>query len=419
MPIRYSSLGARQQESDIARLMTMALERPELLSLAAGFTDTRSLPLDEVTELASKLGQAGDKSILQYGSNQGRPQLRELLTARLAYQDGIPETEAFPAKGSMITNGSQQALYLAIQTLCDPGDAILVEQPTYFVFLELLRGLGVEAIPMPMLHTGDVDVEELEKLLARMRSAGELQRVKGLYLVSYYANPSAHSVSIEAKKALVDLLARLDSGIVLLEDAAYRELYYESPYEAASVVALAAEAKLPAYYTTTMTKPFASGLKIGYAYCTEPDWLRRMLAVKGQQDFGSAHYPQALAALALVQGVFDKRLEQLRCSYLSKMRCLDAALQPLSELGWRWERPKGGLYLWLSAPEGVATDFDSQLHDACIEEGVMYVPGTLCFAERKPNNCIRLSFGVLELDQLTEAGGRFVAAARGAARASV
>lgn len=413
MPIRFSRLGARQRESDIARLMTTALERPELLSLAAGFTDTDSLPLEEVTRIAKELGEEGDKAILQYGSNQGRHDLRELLTRRLAAQDGAQDERGYAVESSFITNGSQQALYLAVQTLCDPGDVILVERPTYFVFLELLRGLGVEAVSMPMRPTGEVDVDALREQLGQMEKAGQIDRVKALYLVSYYANPSGHSVSFESKKAIVSLLAERDGKIALLEDAAYRELYYANAFEAVSSLDYAIERGVPTCYTTTLTKPFASGLKVGYAYCTHADWLRRMLAIKGQQDFGSAHYPQAIAAKVLGQGLFDEHLKKIRRSYLHKMEVLDAALRDtLSDLGWRWDRPEGGLYLWLAAPDEVTTDFDSRFHQRCIEHGVMYVPGDLCFADGVANRWVRLSFGVLDSAQLREAGRRFAAAAK-------
>ncbi|MBC2605505.1 PLP-dependent aminotransferase family protein [Pelagicoccus albus] len=407
MSLHFSALGSRQTESDIARLMTTALANPDLLSLAAGFTDTETLPLAELTEMANLLGEEGDKSVLQYGTNQGHLGLRKLLTERLESQDC--SATSYAIENSFISNGSQQALYLAVQTLCDAGDIILVEEPTYFVFLEMLRGLGVEAVSMPMLANGDVDVEGVSGLLDFYAERGELSRVKALYLVSYFANPSGHSVSRSCKESLLNLLNSYEGRIALFEDAAYRELYYDEPCEAESFLKLLGEtSSVPVFYTTTLTKPFATGLKVGYGYCNHHEWLGKMLSLKGQQDFGTSNYDQALLFKALDTGLFDRHLAGLRKSYQSKMETLHDALETaLIGMQWSWEKPAGGLYLWLTAPDGVRTGFDSEFHRMAVEQGVLYVPGELCHAKKTPLNRVRLSFGVLQPDALKKAAKRF------------
>lgn len=407
MSLKFSQLGARQQESNIARLMTIALQRPDLLSLAAGFTDNDTLPLAELTEIAGELGEEGDRKVLQYGSNQGSPRLREIMTSRLEKQD---ESDGYETDLSLISNGSQQALYLAVQTLCDPGDIVLVEEPTYFVLLEMLRGLGVEAVSLPMADDGDVDSAALEEMLTGFSADGIIDRVKAVYIVSYFSNPSGHSVSRQCKRSLLDLLSRFEGRIALFEDAAYRDLYYESPFDAESCLAFgdAKLSKVPVFYSTTLTKPFATGLKVGYAYCTHRDWLSRMLAVKGQQDFGTANYNQALLVRALEKGVFDEHLGDLRKSYHAKMLVLENELRArLENTRWKWQQPEGGLYLWLTAPEEIETGFSSEFHDEAIKAGVMYVPGELCVAQSALKNKVRLSFGVLHLSGLKIAAERF------------
>lgn len=412
MSLQFSRLGARQKESDIARLMTVALQRPDLLSLAAGFTDNQTLPLAELTEVAVQLGEEGDCSVLQYGANQGNLKLRQLMTDRLQRQDGVDWD--YGIERSFVSNGSQQALYLAVQTLCDPGDIVLVEQPTYFVFLEMLRGLGVEAVSLPVGSGGEIDTVALAAMLEAYAKAGEIERVKAVYLISYYANPSGRCISRDCKQSVLEILARYEGSIALFEDAAYREMYYERPFAAESAVALEkANRVVPVFYSTTLTKPFATGLKVGFGYCTHEDWLARMMAIKGQQDFGTANYNQALLAKSLETGLFDRHLGVLRASYFAKMRALHVRLgETLGELEWSWEQPEGGLYLWLTAPEGLETGFESAFHEAAIEAGVMYVPGELCQAEGRPRNRARLSFGVLGLAELEEAGDRFCAAAK-------
>ena len=419
MSIRLSELGLRQKPSDITRLMAIAIERPDMLSLAAGFTDNDSLPLAEVRDIVDDISNAGSsgESTLQYGSNIGRSELRSILTKRIEAADTL-DSGTFNEERMFISNGSQQSLYLAIQTLCDPGDFILVEQPTYFVFLEILEGLGVTPVAMPMSETGEVDVEGLEALLKSMDSAGTLDRLKALYLVSYFANPTGHSISESTKLAIGSVLSQLDQTIAVIEDAAYRELYFDSPHSARSCLAIETFAGLPVLYTSTLTKPYASGLKVGYGYCTDESWMAAMLSVKGQQDFGTANFAQAIVERALSSGSFDRHVTELRGIYKQKMETLHRALETeLSELGWTWPVPGGALYLWLRSPNALRTDGDSEFHAACIENGVFYVPGDLCYPSNRIQDRIRLSFGTLGLSDIEEAASRFSLAAKSMIRA--
>jgi 2-aminoadipate transaminase len=173
-------------------------------------------------------------------------------------------------------------------------------------------------------------------------------------------------------------------------------------------------AAFPKLYLSTLTKPFASGLKVGYAVCTDPDWRARMLHVKGHHDFGSANFNQAICEHVLANGAFDAQLARIRPAYESKMRALHEALERegLRKLGWHWEVPEGGLYLWLRAPAALDTGLESRFCHACIEAGVLYVTGDHCFGDDPPRNHARLSFGVLAEPELAVAAQRFVAVAR-------
>jgi len=411
--IVYSELGQRAQPPTIARLMTLALENPKLLSLAAGFTDNHTLPVGLVSTAVATLAKAraADPEHLQYGMNQGRLGLRRQLAQQLLASE--PALEGNPVATDhrfIITNGSQQALYLAMQVLCSPGDIVLVDRPSYFVFLEMLTGLGIEARSLPTNAAGELDRGELRSLLAKMKADGSAPRLKAVYFVSYFSNPSARSLSTEEKNLIAEELAAAALYIPAIEDAAYRELYFSTPHSAPSILSLPAWVDFPRFYTSTLTKPFATGLKVGYGTCTDPKWLAKMLHVKGHHDFGSAHLNQAICEHALVTGAFQTHLAQvLRPSYTHKMQILHAALETggLREKGWRWEKPTGGLYLWLEGPATLDTGLDSAFFKACVEAGVLYVPGDLCFGDHPAKNFVRLSYGVLGEKNLIEAARRF------------
>ncbi len=411
-----SSLGDRSQPPTIARLMSLMLENPRLLSLAAGFTDNSTLPVAAIQAAVAKLAaQPGEPQYLQYGTNQGRPGLRGLLAERLLAQEPELKSNADAIKsGFFITNGSQQALYLAMQVLCDPGDIVLVDRPSYFVFLEMLTGLGVQARSLPLDEAGRIDGPGLRALLTGMRTRGELSRLKAVYFVSYFSNPSARSLDDTEKNAIAEALTAEGVMVPVVEDAAYRELYYETPHPARSVLSLPAWAEFPRLYLSTLTKPFASGLKVGYGTCTDAALLAKMMHVRGHHDFGTANFTQAILEQVIGDGGLDKQLAVIRPVYLRKMQVLHAALieAGLPQLGWSWKVPGGGLYLWLQAPAEFDTGLDSAFCRACVEAGVLYVPGELCFGDDAPGNFVRLSFGVLGEKDLTEAGRRFAAVAK-------
>lgn len=423
-PPVFSALGRRARPPAITALMRTALETPGLLSLAAGFTDNTTLPVDAVAEAFGALRAAApDHEYLQYGTNAGRPALRAALAARTGAQDaaalaslGLPPSAAAPkADDVFVTNGSQQALYLAVQTLCEPGDIVLVDRPSYFVFLELLGGLGVEARSLPTDADGRLDAPALRRLLDGMRASGERARLKAVYFVSWFSNPSGRTLDAAQKRLLADTLRAADCVVPVMEDAAYRELGYDPAAASAApgVLADVAWDGFPRLYTSTLTKPFATGLKVGFGVCDSPAWRSAMLHVKGHHDFGTGNFAQALLERALLTGAYETQLAALRVAYRAKRDALHAALLAggLDKLGWRWRLPDGGLYLWLEGPAGLDTGGESEFCRACLREGVLHVPGELCHGDAPAKNTVRLSFGVLAPAQLAEAGARFCRAA--------
>lgn len=412
--INFSKLGREIQSPVIVDLMARALANPKLLSLAAGFTDNAVLPRELVGRFASELTEAGlDDEPLQYGQNQGRRRLRELTCEWIATHPG-ERADVFDPAQLFITNGSQQALYLAIQALCDPGDIVLVEEPSYFVCLEMLKGLGLRPVGIPCDDTGAILPDAFAELLRTLDVSGERERVKAIYLVSYFCNPSSRSLEFDEKVKIAELLLERGYQIPVIEDAAYRELYFDAPHPVPSIVSMDAFAAFPKLYLGTYTKPFATGLKTGYGYCSHPEWLAKILGIKGHQDFGSAHFNQAIIERVLAEGLYAGHLATIQIHYAHKVAVLDEVLRAggLIESGWHWETPKGGLILWLRAPEGSDLRMESDFCQSCIEHGVLYVPGDLCFSSGKPWHCARLAVGTLPEPRLREAAERFVDVAR-------
>lgn len=415
------AMGSRSHEDNamsndisIDNMMQKALEIPGLLSLAAGFTDNKLAAREHIRALSDELLSSDEHNeVLQYGLPIGRRRLRELLAERLIKQD--IESGATPpatdADDTVITTGSQQALFLAVQALCEPGDIILVEHPTYFVMLDVLRTLGVRAVSLPSKNDS-LDVDALPAFFDALRAQGDLDRVRCVYLISYFSNPSSHSLQLEQKLGLLETMKTHFLHVPIIEDIAYREFYFGKPWPAPSLLAWDTP-EIPIFVTGTLTKLFSTGLKVGWFIIREPTLRQRLIDLKRCQDFGTSNYTQAICELAIERGVLDEYLDTVRPLYHEKARALDAGLREhgLKELGWTWEPAGGALYLWLRAPQGTPTGPSSDLSRICLEEKVIYVPGELCVLESGQER-VRLSFGSLSPEELKEAARRFAVAAK-------
>ncbi len=372
-PHHFSSLARRSSEPPISWLMRLKLERPELISLAAGFTDNATLPVREVRELCRAVLR--DRTTLQYGSTAGLPALRREL---------VRGTDASPEE-VVVTNGSQQLLYLLTEVLCDPGDVVLVEDPTYFVYLGILESMGVRAFGFDTLA-------QLKAKFDYLKARRLLPRLKMLYLVTYFRNPTGFTWSLAMKREALALVKHYEKAaghpIYIVEDAAYRDLRFEGE----DVPSFLELDRRRVAYTNTLTKPFATGLKIGYGILPGP--LRQaVLRSKGNQDFGSANFLQAILARALAQGMYQRHLPVIAGGYRRKRDVMVAALGN----HFSYEVPTGGLYVWVGLPGGTATGVKSRLFRDALAAGLLYVPGEMCYAadptRPTPRNFIRLSFG--------------------------
>jgi 2-aminoadipate transaminase len=143
-----------------------------------------------------------------------------------------------------------------------------------------------------------------------------------------------------------------------------------------------------------------------------------MAKIKGHQDFGTAHFNQAIIESVIRSGAYGEHLSSIRVHYREKRDEMETALvdNGFRDAGWNWTQPQGGLLLWARGPAGMDTRIGSPFHTLCIESEILYVPGDLCFAEGQPHNFVRLSFGAIERELIPEATRRFSSAVKAAAR---
>ncbi len=407
-PLPLSDKSRRTTDSPISYYVQKALDTPELISFAAGLVDEDSFPAAELaTAAADILGtDASARAALQYGSTQGLKTLREHVLAHVCTADRIEPTELNLSPSDVaITTGSQQLLYLLGELLFDPGDIVITEAPSYFVYHSLLQSHGARVFGVPMDDQG-MRPDLLEALLERLKRTGELNRVKLIYTVDYFQNPTGLTLSLERRQKLVELVRRFstDHRILILEDAAYRELRYTGD-DLPSVKRFDAGNEF-VVYTGTFSKSCSPGLKTGYAIVPQ-GVMEPMMHLKGSHDFGSTNLAQHLVSRLIESGAYARQIEKLQGVYRRKRDLTLAALA--SEFGdfprASWTVPAGGLYVWLTL-DGIDTGPGGPLVAAGLEAGVLYVPGEFGYVADEhgqvPRNQCRICFGVATPEQIPE-----------------
>jgi len=416
-----SQRATRAAEQAISFLMAQGVENRDVISLAAGLVDEQTLPVELCRDLLTEI-LSDDRKVraaLQYGTTPGAEALRSEVLRHLArLEDCSVQDLGIGTDRVVLTTGSQQLLSLVADVLLDPGDICIVSAPTYFVFLSVLTGVGAEIVAIPSDDAGmrtDLLAAELEQIAAR----GDLHRVKLIYIVSDFENPSGICLATERRQQVVELAQRwsTEHRIFVLEDAAYRELRYNGePLPSLWSFDRDQETVILAQ---TFSKSFSPGVRVGFGVLPK-SLVTPVCDRKGNEDFGSAHLNQQIVALALQSGRYQGHVDHVRQSYRAKRDAFLAALaeefRDLPEV--HWVHPEGGLYVWMTLPDRLPTGFNSPLFRCAVaEHKVMYVPGELGYPSTGNTAVVcrsqmRLSFGVQSVVGLREGARRLAAAVR-------
>ena len=413
-PLRLSERSLGSHEAPISYLMEQGLANPGVISLAAGFVDQESLPVAELEAAVHDVCQnkRRGKEALQYGTTYGLPALREIIVQRLNQMDGTSNWPNRPTKERcLLGTGSQQLLYILGEILLDPGDIVLASVPTYFVYMGALQSFGANIVPVRTDEHG-LDPVDLDHQLEKLSREGNLSRVKFVYDVTYFCNPTGLTLSLDRRPKLMEVIKRwsTDHRILVVEDAAYREIRYLGE----DIPSLLRFDETGEYvvYAGTFSKPFAPGVRTGFMIAPE-DLTKPLVQQKGHHDFGSANLTQQILLSIMRSGAYDLHLNSLKKTYSEKLQMsLDVLQEELGPFGEQvtWTRPDGGLYVWLKLPEEIETTPNGRFFKDCIAAGVLYVPGNFCFPktmEEMPTSYVRLSFGFQPLERCREGLLRF------------
>ena len=389
--------GAREIRSSAIRDLLKLTVQPDMISFAGGLPAPEFFPAEEISAAGERTLAEAPLATLQYGPTEGYGPLRELLAGWMGRLDVPAAPEQL-----LITAGSQQGLDLLGRLLIDPGAPVAVEEPTYLGALQAWQTCRPNYLPLPVDDEG-LDVEALERMLA----GGA--RPRFLYVVSCFQNPTGVTLAPARRQRLIELAARYNLPIV--EDDPYGELYYEGGRAtplAALDIALHGELR-HVVYLGTLSKVLAPGLRVGWLTAPRP-LFDRLVMLKQGVDLQAGSMAQAVAYYACRDGLVERHLPRLRAVYGERRNAMLAALEREMPPGVRWTRPSGGLFLWLTLPEGA----DSQaLLAAAIERKVAFVPGQPFHPSGGGANTMRLNFSHSTPAQLADGVARLAETLRG------
>jgi 2-aminoadipate transaminase len=341
--------------------------RPGVISFAGG------LPAPELFDApglrAAFADALADRRTLQYSTTEGDPELRAAIAERLDKR-GLP-TE--PGE-LLITSGSQQALTLVATVLIEPGDKVLVEEPSYLAALQAFALSGAVPVPVPCDDDG-LDPDAAAAL-------AQEHRPKLLYTIPTFQNPTGRTLPAERRRALAALAER--HNLWLLEDDPYGELRYRG-HPLPSLATMAPDHTLA---LSTLSKIAAPGLRIGWVRA--PESLRPALTIAKQAaDLHSSTVGQAAAARWLMTIDLDTHIANLRVEYGARRDALVEGLRAALPPGSTHNHPDGGMFVWARLPDG--HDANALLHTALTRD-VAFVPGYPFFAGQPDHATLRFSF---------------------------
>jgi DNA-binding transcriptional MocR family regulator len=358
---------------DMAEIMRLA-QQPGILSFAQAAAAPSTFPLREFERMLHEVLADAGSALFDYGMTQGDPVLRDQLARYL-----LDRAVQVPPDHLLVTAGAQQGIDLALRALLEPGDTVLVEQPTYLGMVERMQVQGVRLVGVPLDDEG-IDADALQHAIA-------LHQPKLLYTIATFHNPTGISMSSQRQAAVLDIAQQ--HRLLILEDDVYGPLSYDG---AAPLPLKTRDQSGLVLYLTSFSKILMPGLRIGLL-AAAPSLLDPLIAAKRLTDLHGPQVLQHALARYLAQGRFAAHLRTVVALYRERRDCMAASLRRWFPAEARWTVPQGGLCFWVTLPPGLRSN---DVYIAAIERGVAFAPGHVFCPEQQPQQHLRLSFAAHE-----------------------
>jgi 2-aminoadipate transaminase len=368
---------ANMKASAIRELLKLAAD-PEMISLAGGLPSPDSFPVDLMMELTGKVMAKYGSSALQYDMTEGFLPFRKALINYCAGKGINARLENL-----YITTGSQGLLDAIGKLFISVGDYVAVEGPTYLAALQAFNSYEARFVQIKTDDEGLIP-ESLEETVAKYP-------IKFIYTIPTFQNPSGKSIGIKRRMETAEIIRK--HNLLLIEDDPYGDLRYKGE-RLPTIKSMAPENVI---YTSTLSKIFAPGLRLGFFVAPE-ELGRWLVIVKQGVDLHTSTYTQALAAEYLAGGYAKNQVEKILKIYAPKLQTMLDSLEQYFPHGFKWSKPEGGMFLWFEGPEGL--DMEEVLIRS-LKRGIGFVPGKFFFPNPgEGNETARFNFTNSSEDQI-------------------
>ncbi len=380
-----SSMGLRR--SEIRELLKLTRE-PGMISFAGGLPSPALFPAEEVKEVVKDILDKEPQIALQYGPTEGDKRLIRFLAEWMKRKEGADIDE----KNILIVSGSQQALDLIGKIFIDPGDPVIVGLPSYLGAIQAFIANRAKLLGVPVDNQG-MDVDRVEQILKDYAAKGK--KIKFVYIVPDFQNPSGVTMSLERRQNLLNLCYQYET--IVFEDTPYRELRFEG--ESLPMVAVI-DKKGYGFSLHTFSKILFPGMRLGWLVANKAIMDKLVLA-KQSTDLCTSPFAQSIVYEYCRRGLLEPHIKRIVEVYRKKRNMMIQALKSYMphEKGLYWTEPQGGLFLWLSLPERVDTE---ELFPKAVAKKVAYIIGAAFHCDRSGKNTMRLNFSFPSEDQIDE-----------------
>ena len=359
-----------------------ALSDPTIISFAAGNPAPESFPVDALAKISAQIFREEPTKALQYSITEGYPELRGDVTARLKSRFDI-NTDA---NMTIITSGGQQGIELLTKVMCDEGDVVIAENPSFIGALNAFRSLGCDVKGVPLCDDGGMDLDILEATLKAN------PRAKILYLIPTFQNPAGTCMPLEKRKAVLALAKKY--GVIILEDNPYGELRFAGE-EIPTIKSMDEDGIV--VYSGSYSKVLSAGMRIGFI-CGPEAVVQKMVVAKQVEDVHTNIFFQMLCHRYIAEYNIDEHIAGIRALYRRKCGLMLAELDKNMPDCVKYTRPEGGLFLWCTLPDGI--DQGAFVKKA-MEKKVAVVPGQAFNCDTTaPSQCFRLNYSTPSDEQI-------------------
>ena len=383
---------ADKMNPSVIREILKVTEKPGIISFAGGLPSPQTFPIDAMREASERVLRDDGKAALQYAASEGYAPLREWVAKDLLKQGMHVSPDQV-----LITTGSQQGLDLVAKILIDAGSRILVETPTYLGALQAFTPMEPIAVGVNSDDHG-VDAADL-----RAKVGVGADKARFVYLLPNFQNPTGRTMTEERRAAVGQ--GAIETGLPLIEDNPYGDLWFDAP----PAPSLSSRHPEGSVYLGSFSKILAPGLRLGYLVAPT-SLYPKLLQAKQAADLHTPSFNQRVVAEVLKDGFIERHVPTIRALYKQQCEAMLAALdREMAGLGLTWNRPVGGMFLWVQLPKGLKA---IPLLAKAVEKGVAFVPGSAFYAEGADESTLRLSFVTATVDQINTGMAALAAAIR-------